>query len=561
MRLQLAKVLLAAGCDPLLPDADGCTPLHYSALAGDAPLFECLMEAAGLPAGLQQQQPGGMEPAAPAVPLPVGITSCCGALGYSLLHYAVQGCSPAVVSRLLGLGLAQLDDRDGVVGAAAVAEALAAELQQRQHQPAGSGLPPSSSASAPADNCGSGGGSGGSSAGGGVAVADQLGGTGAGAGAVAAPALPLPLRKGLRQWSVLRLPGSPGSQPSAAQDDGEAVPGGAGDAPAPAALLAAVAPSSGGTEGVAAPRRPPAVNALHLACRLAQPGLVSLLLSAGYSPGAPASTGHLPIHFAAMGGVPLAPQPSQPSPAPAARGKQQKRRQPGTPPAASKVVLPGLAASAFSTSQHEDEEGVYGRQLQVMELLQVSASGSGSAGMWVGAGTIVRAYVRTACLGWRCVGHAGGTLVSHAQRPHKADPPSPPLSPTHTHTKIRPVPCPMHHACTLPTSPRPPQASGADPLVLDAHGCSALMYAAAAGNVDLARELLDAGCDPLLRDAEGWSPLHLAAGGGHEGVVAALLAAGAQVDALDNHGRRGLRAAWRVPGRGPCRLCGLGLGA
>ncbi|GLI63388.1 hypothetical protein VaNZ11_006343, partial [Volvox africanus] len=69
-------------------------------------------------------------------------------------------------------------------------------------------------------------------------------------------------------------------------------------------------------------------------------------------------------------------------------------------------------------------------------------------------------------------------------------------------------------------------AAGADPLAIDASGCTALSYAAGSGNHALVSRLLTLGCDPLRADRRGLTPLHWGAAGGNAEVVGALLAAG-----------------------------------
>ena len=56
--------------------------------------------------------------------------------------------------------------------------------------------------------------------------------------------------------------------------------------------------------------------------------------------------------------------------------------------------------------------------------------------------------------------------------------------------------------------------------------------AAARGQLDAVRLLLDRGADPSVPDSAGTAPLMLAAGGGHAAVVRELVARGADLDAL-----------------------------
>lgn len=71
---------------------------------------------------------------------------------------------------------------------------------------------------------------------------------------------------------------------------------------------------------------------------------------------------------------------------------------------------------------------------------------------------------------------------------------------------------------------------GADPGVALGDGLTALHIAAEEGNVDMARLLLDAGADAEAKTRIGsYTPLHLAAGSAHLDVVEVLLRAGADV--------------------------------
>lgn len=63
------------------------------------------------------------------------------------------------------------------------------------------------------------------------------------------------------------------------------------------------------------------------------------------------------------------------------------------------------------------------------------------------------------------------------------------------------------------------------------YGDTALMWAAAAGHVDVVRLLIEAGADVRAVDNEGVTALHLARANGHAEVAAALIAAGADPNA------------------------------
>jgi ankyrin repeat protein len=61
---------------------------------------------------------------------------------------------------------------------------------------------------------------------------------------------------------------------------------------------------------------------------------------------------------------------------------------------------------------------------------------------------------------------------------------------------------------------------------------TALLAAAGAGQLEMARLLLEAGADPSLTDSDGNTPLMTAAGNGHPDVLRLLLARGAAVDTM-----------------------------
>ncbi|KAI1742073.1 hypothetical protein F4680DRAFT_412793 [Xylaria scruposa] len=72
---------------------------------------------------------------------------------------------------------------------------------------------------------------------------------------------------------------------------------------------------------------------------------------------------------------------------------------------------------------------------------------------------------------------------------------------------------------------------------------SPLEEAAAAGNLDTVRLLLEAGVDPNFRGHDGWSALHWAAEESHLEVVQLLLEAGANVNAVSSYGTAPLHCA------------------
>jgi ankyrin repeat protein len=77
---------------------------------------------------------------------------------------------------------------------------------------------------------------------------------------------------------------------------------------------------------------------------------------------------------------------------------------------------------------------------------------------------------------------------------------------------------------------------GDNPNFTDSAGRTPLDYAAANGNVAIAKLLLDGGARADYRDAFGSTPLHWAAQTGRIEVVRMLLKASAPVDAANKHG-------------------------
>ncbi len=78
-------------------------------------------------------------------------------------------------------------------------------------------------------------------------------------------------------------------------------------------------------------------------------------------------------------------------------------------------------------------------------------------------------------------------------------------------------------------------AYGAD-LETAVRGCTALTFACARGDSDIAETLLNAGANPEVRQQNGLTPLHLAAIGGHARIVQVLLAHGVNPDQIQtNH--------------------------
>ncbi|GAX77715.1 hypothetical protein CEUSTIGMA_g5158.t1 [Chlamydomonas eustigma] len=73
--------------------------------------------------------------------------------------------------------------------------------------------------------------------------------------------------------------------------------------------------------------------------------------------------------------------------------------------------------------------------------------------------------------------------------------------------------------------------------VVDENSRSALHFAAALGNVDCVKILVEAGANVNLQDKEGYTPLHMAGGYMHTSTMTALLEAGSDPEVKDNSGK------------------------
>lgn len=74
-------------------------------------------------------------------------------------------------------------------------------------------------------------------------------------------------------------------------------------------------------------------------------------------------------------------------------------------------------------------------------------------------------------------------------------------------------------------------------------GRTVLSIAAAQGNPESVRQLLDRGLDETHRDNAGWSALHYAAFEGYDDVCLQLIEAGAKIYECDNEGKNALHIA------------------
>ncbi|GFR41876.1 hypothetical protein Agub_g2659 [Astrephomene gubernaculifera] len=89
---------------------------------------------------------------------------------------------------------------------------------------------------------------------------------------------------------------------------------------------------------------------------------------------------------------------------------------------------------------------------------------------------------------------------------------------------------------------------------VDENGRSALHFAAALGNADCCRLLLEAGADVDLQDKEGFTPLHMAAGYMHTSSCAVLLEGGANPELRDSSGRDVVRLVEGLRGSMPLSM-------
>lgn len=86
-------------------------------------------------------------------------------------------------------------------------------------------------------------------------------------------------------------------------------------------------------------------------------------------------------------------------------------------------------------------------------------------------------------------------------------------------------------------------AARAEVNVQSKAGITALLQAAAAGHLAVARVLLEAGANPNIASAEGWTPMHKSVANKHAEVVRLLLASGASVSARHINGATPLSLA------------------
>lgn len=75
---------------------------------------------------------------------------------------------------------------------------------------------------------------------------------------------------------------------------------------------------------------------------------------------------------------------------------------------------------------------------------------------------------------------------------------------------------------------------------MDSEGRTVLSIAAAQGNPESVRQLLDRGLDETHRDNAGWTALHYASFEGYEDVCLQLIEAGAKIYECDNEVRANL---------------------
>ncbi|RSN68323.1 ankyrin repeat domain-containing protein [Candidatus Korarchaeum cryptofilum] len=83
----------------------------------------------------------------------------------------------------------------------------------------------------------------------------------------------------------------------------------------------------------------------------------------------------------------------------------------------------------------------------------------------------------------------------------------------------------------------------ADVNARDEFGCTPLRHAATIGNIDIVKFLVERGADIDAKDKFGFTPLHCATSGGHLDIVKFLVERGADVNARDEDGRTSLDLA------------------
>lgn len=82
--------------------------------------------------------------------------------------------------------------------------------------------------------------------------------------------------------------------------------------------------------------------------------------------------------------------------------------------------------------------------------------------------------------------------------------------------------------------------NGADVNAIE-YGWTALMFAAAEGNTDIANVLLQANADVNIQGKDGWTALMLASQCGHAEIVSQLLQVGADTTVKNNNGWTAVR--------------------
>ena len=95
----------------------------------------------------------------------------------------------------------------------------------------------------------------------------------------------------------------------------------------------------------------------------------------------------------------------------------------------------------------------------------------------------------------------------------------------------------------VPSKASVPAFAAADINARDDHGRTALNLAAAHGDIDQVKLLLDKGANVNAKDSDGATPLHAAARKGHLAIAELLVARGADVNAASNNGATPLHLA------------------